>query len=171
MDNSIQEFLKYITDNPFLGKQEECGTGKNYWNADMWTLEVAACLFLGKEYKNNNKRIFADAKIKGLLSDILTEIKDDADSLLVCEVGRGLDILVANMVKKWKKIYCYDHVNYKNYLKFENIQFHHQSTYSFNPDVISEKSIMIMNHSIYRKLDKFRTNNIIHAIVDGELKW
>jgi len=40
----------------------------------------------------------------------LARVKDAADTLLVCEVGRGLDILVATFVRDWPKVICYDYV-------------------------------------------------------------
>ena len=117
---TYKEFLKYVKENPFEGNQEQCGTGSNYWNADYWTIEVARCLsieeyilperFQGNKFADPN-RIKHDADIKLSLLKILDEIKDSTDCLLICEVGRGLDILIANMVKKWK-IYCFDPVSY-----------------------------------------------------------
>lgn len=178
----MKEFIEYLKKNPFKGNQEACGKGIHYWNADMWTIEVATCLLdvdnytLPEKFKGNRfadpNRIKKDAKIKISVKNILQNIKDSADCFLVCEVGRGLDIVIANQVKKWRKIYAYDHVNYKEYLKiFNNVEFIHTSTSVFNPEIIKEKCIMIMNHSLYRDLDRFKNDNIIHAIVDGEQKW
>lgn len=178
----MKEFLRYLEKNPFIGNQESCGIGIHYWNADYWTIEVTRYLIERDKYTIHSKfkgnrfadpnRIRKDGNIKLSVKNILQKIKDSADCLLVCEVGRGLDIVVSNQVKKWKKIYCYDHVNYKEYLKiFNNVEFIHTSTSVFNPEIIKEKCIMIMNHSLYRDLDRFKNDNIIHAIVDGEQKW
>ena len=178
----MNEFIEYLKNNPFKGNQEQCGTGNNYWNADYWTIEVATCLDNIEEYKVPEKfidnkfcdinRIKKDAKIKLSVKSILNKIKNESDSLLICEAGRGLDIFVSNTIKKWKKIYCYDHVNYKKYLNyFDNVEFIRSPTSVFDPEIVKEKCIMIMNHSIYRKLDKFKTDNIIHAIVDGVQRW
>lgn len=174
-------FIKYVESNPFVGNQEACGTGENYWNADYWTLEVAKCLMSGDSYSseekyNNNRnydvnRIRKDAKIKLSVKEKLDKVKDEADHLLICEVGRGLDIIIANSVKKWKKIYCYDHVDYSPYLKiFDNVEFFKMSTSSFNPEVIKEKCIMVINHSICTNMDRFKIDNILYRIVDGEFK-
>ena len=46
----IQKFLKYTVENPYEGNQEQCGVGKDYWNSDYWTMEVAAYLFLGRRW-------------------------------------------------------------------------------------------------------------------------
>lgn len=181
---SYKDFLKYLEENPFIGHQEACGIGDNYWNADYWTMEVTRYLIFGDDYflpvylKNNQNadpnRTKLDANIKLSIKKILSEIKDSADYLLVCEVGRGLDILIANEIKKWKKIYCYDHVDYKNYLVniFDNIDFIQKSTDAFIPE-IDDKYIVIMNHSIY-PYEKFKNKNSvygIHGIINGELKW
>ncbi len=175
----IQKFLKYVIENPFKGKQQECGIGKDYWNSDLWTIEVAACLFLGEEYilpegYENNKnadpnRIKKDAEWKIATYANLQKIQLDCDAILVSEVGRGLDILMASMVKKWK-IYCYDQVDYGKYLKYfgDDIIFFHKSTTGFDSSVVPEDVILIHNHSIYKP---FETKNIVHVIDDGELKW
>ena len=178
----IKKFIEYLESNPFIGNQESCGRGKDYWNADMWTIQVSKCLYYGYEYTVPDKfkdncnadlnRIKSDANIKLNVMNILQDIKDSADCLLICESGRLLDGVIANQVKEWKKVYCYDHVNYEKYLNiFDNIEFIHTSTNTFDPKIIKEKCIMIMNHSLCRNLDKFKINNIIHAIVDGEVKW
>ena len=177
----FKDFLKYLEKNPFIGNQEQCGTGDNYWNADYWTIEVTRCLLLGNDYfiperfKGNKfadpNRIKKDSDIKQSILDILKKIKDDANCLLVCEVGRGLDILIANMVKEWDKIYCYDQVNYDMYLNiFNNISFIQKGTAVFMPEFIKEKYIVIMNHSIY-SYDKFKNMNSVHGIINGKLIW
>lgn len=173
----MKDFLKYLENNPFIGNQESCGIGDNYWNADMWTIEVikAYCgnYNKSKKLKNNRNydpnRIKIDAKIKHNMRKNLEDIKNETDFLLICEVGRGIDILIANNVKKWKKIYCYDQVDYSSYLNiFDNIEFYKSPSSIFNPDIILHDIIMIVNHSIYKP---FENKNIIHAIIDGELKW
>lgn len=176
---TYKEFLKHVKENPFIGNQEQCGTGNNYWNADYWTIEVARCLssdeyilpvrFKGNKFADPN-RIKKDADIKRAIKTVLESIKDSADCLLVCEVGRGLDILVANTVKEWKTVYCYDHVNYERYLKrvFNNISFLQKGTGVYMTDLIEDECIVIMNHSIY-SYEKFM--NTTHGIINGELKW
>jgi hypothetical protein len=178
----ISDFLHYISNTPFDGNQESCGVGDNYWNADMWTIEVAKCLYFGSSYsmssffKNNGnyniKEIIKDANIKISLYKNL-KLKSNTDSILICEVGRGLDIVIANMVRKWNKIYCYDQVNYNEYLKYfgNNIRFFHVTTSGFRNNIqkyLSEDVTMICNHSIYKPL---KHEKIIHTIIDGELRW
>lgn len=176
---TYKEFLKHVKENPFIGNQEQCGTGNNYWNADYWTMEVARCLayddyilptkFHGNKFADPN-RIKKDAAIKKTIKTVLNNIKDSADCLLVCEVGRGLDIIVANMVKEWKTIYCYDHVDYKTHLNiFKNVNFIQKGTGVYEPELITDKYIVIMNHSIY-PYDKFKKNSV-HGIINGEKIW
>lgn len=174
---TYKEFLKNTKENPFIGNQEQCGTGNNYWNADYWTIEVTRCLLyddytLPKKFDGNKfadpNRIKKDAAMKLSMLKILDDIKDSADCLLICEVGRGLDILIANMVKTWKKIYCFDHVNYGEYLKIFDVEFVQRGTGVYVPEDIKEDHIVIMNHSIY-KPDKFKC--AVHGIIDGERKW
>jgi hypothetical protein len=178
-----KQFLNYLEKNPFKGNQESCGAGVHYWNADYWTVEVTRCLIEGDKYtvpdkfKGNrnadSNRIKSDANIKLNILNILQDIKDSADSLLICEIGRGLDVLIANQVKKWKTIYCYDQVNYEKYLTnvFNNISFVRKSTGAFFPETISDECIVIMNHSIC-SYEKFKKNmNSVHGIIDGVLKW
>lgn len=176
----MREFVSYLESNPFEGNQEQCGQGKDYWNADMWTMEVARCLLYGDDYtlplkyKHNKfadpNRIKHDAEIKRKLKNLLQDI-EGIDVLLIGEVGRGLDILMANQVKEWKQIICYDQVNYKDYLDiFDNVHFIQGTTATFEPAWIPEKHIFIINHSIYRNFDRFKAVSE-HGIIDGEMAW
>jgi hypothetical protein len=196
----VRSFYRYLKNNqlPKNMRQEAAGHGKFYnvrqetayrWTADLWSLEVCKAFLIGIEkyreenvpekYRKNEghtgNHVIRSYIIKENLLNILADIKDDCDVLAVCEVGRGLDILIANMVKKWKKIICYDQVHYNEYLKyFKNIDFHIQATNRFLEIVdeyIPEKCIMISHGSKFRDWDNLREKNIIHLIVDGKLKW
>ena len=178
---NYEEFIEYLERTPYVGNQEQCGTGKDYWNADLWTLEVARCLYWGKyysipeEFKDNKNcdpnRIKKDAQVKLSLKKSLEKIKDKANVLLIGEVGRGLDILVSNMVKKWDMIYCWDQVDYTESLSvFDNIFFIHKSSSAMIHPVMKEKHIFIMNHSIHQP-SMFLNNNLVHSIIDGEILW
>ena len=175
----IYNFLNHVRNNPFPHNQESCGTGKDLWTSDMWTVEVLKCLYYGDSYDEfiepkllvNNKfdveRIKKDAEIKRATYANLQKIQVDSDYLLICEVGRGIEILIAFLVSYWEKIYCYDQANYKDYLfNFGSINFFQTTSAEFDPSTIPEDIIMIMSHSIY---PPFKSNNIIHSIIDGEL--
>lgn len=178
----IKEFIDQLKANPFKGNQESCGTGIHLWTADMWTMEIAQCLYNKDNYtppgayNDNHKfslpRILHDTQVKLDTYDSLKEIvalyKDpNSLNLLVCEVGRGLDILMANMVNNWNHIYCYDHVDYASYLAFlgDNISFKRDNSSIFNPQTIKADLIMVMNHSIVKP---FNTPNIKHKIINGK---
>jgi len=179
---NYEQFINYLKKSPFEGHQEQCGTGINYWNADYWTIEVASFLLYGDDYKipekfidNRNcdpNRIKKDGGEKLAQKKILEEIKNEADVLLIGEVGRGLDILIANQVKKWEKIYCWDHVNYSKYLHIfdSNIEFLHKPSSLMINYPIQEKHIFIINHSLYSP-DKFNSETNVHSIKNGELLW
>ena len=180
----MKKFIEYLESNPFVGHQEQCGRDKDYWNADMWTVQVSKCLYYGDKYstpenfKDNRNysvnEIRSNADMKLSMKKILEDIKDSADCILVCESGRLLDGIMANMVKSWKKIYCYDHVDYRKYYPkdiFDNIDFVVKNTGVFSPESISDKCIVLMNHSIH-PYDKFKKyTNSVHGIINGELKW
>jgi hypothetical protein len=172
-------FLEYLQANPFNGNQQQCGKGKDYWNADMWTIEVLRYLMFRDKYtlplkflNNRNadpNRIKKDANVKLKLKKVLQDIKDKADVLLIGEVGRGLDILISNQVKKWKQIICYDQVDYKNYLTiFDNVKFICSTTATFDSTWI-DKHIFILNNSIYKNFNRFKKAE--HGIIDRKGVW
>jgi len=146
----------------------------------MWTIEVVKCLLHKDEYRLSSRlednrhcsidRIKRDAAIKRSTYDNINKVlkTQPCKSLLVCEVGRGLDIVMALAIQKWGKIYCYDHVDYSRELDyFPSVEFSRQSSTAFNPNRLPEDVIMIMNHSICKP---FKNDKIIASIVDGELK-
>ncbi len=157
MRMDLDRFILY-TKNNFLPKsapQEKAGRGEKRWSADNWTLGVAECLMAGIDnYKDDKmpyslyyRDIIVAAKFKMLLAENLEKLKDRADSIFVAEVGRGLDILVANSIKKWKNIYCYDQIDYEKYLKEcfgDEIKFTEEKSAYFKESNIKEECIMIM---------------------------
>ena len=99
----VKKFYEHLKGNqlPEEVNQEAQGFGSKKYTADMWTLDVCKCL-LNMDCKDYHY------KPKLRMFETLKKIKDDADTICIGEVGRGLDILIANMLKKWKVI-CYDH--------------------------------------------------------------
>jgi len=179
MDKShILKFYEHLKENqiPEDQPQEAQGLGSKRYTADMWTLEVCECL-LGMDCK----RMPYKTQKLGLLES-LEKVKDDADVLCVGEVGRGLDIAVANIIKEWKVI-CYDHNPiYKEYLDkyFKRVEFHKAPTSVFLEkewnDVyskhIKEKTIFIMDNTKCRNFKQLEENeNIVHFIYYGKLLW
>lgn len=195
----LLKFLKHVLLNQLPKKgQEACGEGNSFWCADWWTIEVCKCLYLGIEKYNKSripkwlqdkshsrdKNIFTVHDFKHKMFSVLTQIKDDADDLLICEVSHGMDILVALQVKKWNNIYCFDQVDLygpilqKFFQENYNIKpvFFPISTYAFNLNQIQSKGyIVIGNHSTSLKwvetYNKFLNNEkTIHLIRDGILE-
>jgi hypothetical protein len=166
--SDIELFLEHVEENllPDDVPQEK----KGQYTADDWTIEVCKNLLFDEDSPSSN--------YKRLMYKALQELKDDADYLFIGEVGRGLDIIISQMVKDWKWITCYDHNPiYEKYLNkyfYYDITFHPVSSSYFldNIDMVKEKSIMIMNHSKVRQFEIMKENkNIVHLIFDGEILW
>jgi hypothetical protein len=171
----IINFYEHLLENqlPNDVPQESMGFGNEIYTADDWTLDVCNCLALEDKHIEGTKR-------KRLMLKALQKVKDDADILLVGEVGRGLDIVISRMVKEWDHLICYDHNPvYEEYLNryfyYNHVVFHPISSSYFlekNQELIKEKCIMVMNHSKVRRFDLIERNkNIVHFIFDGELLW
>ena len=123
IEELAEEFLRYTMDNllPF-NRQETAGTGEGFWCSDWWTLEVAKYFYLGgkKGYLDDipARRLHGIAPYRDRMVrygtwkedqiKILEEYKEEANGILVCEIGRGLDLMCALSVKEWEVYYCYD---------------------------------------------------------------
>ena len=120
---SIKELSDEIKNNPMdfnsQGYQIENGMR---WTCDMWHLEILKCLMLGEaQYLKSEYSDYIPNKVPQFLEmfknytrckiesyNRLQEVKNLSDNLIVCEIGRGIDLLLAIQVKKWNKIVCYD---------------------------------------------------------------
>ncbi|KKM83581.1 hypothetical protein LCGC14_1308000 [marine sediment metagenome] len=190
----LGEFLKYTLINLLpRDRQEACGEGEDFWCADYWTLEVAKCLYIGNErYMNDplprrlegNKsfsknEIVAASNVKRSMVKFLASF--EGDNLLVCEVGRGLDILVAIISRQWNKIHCYDNNGLygKNLEEFfspygyqDKIIFTAIPTHNFDVETIGEDTMMLINHTrvgIDAAIKFFECPKITYIIKDGKL--
>jgi len=191
---NIENFYKHLIENliPDNVTQEAAGHGEERYTADNWTMDMCRCMIEGTdsfrkevppEFKDSpgyiNNLIISHVKLKYKAYEHLKKIKDDADVLCIGEVGRGLDILISQMVKEWEWIICYDHNPiYKEYLNryfYYDMTFHGVSSSYFlkeNHNMIKDKTIMVINHSNLRQFDIIKKNkNIVHLIFDGEIKW
>ncbi len=163
------------------------------WTADESAIETCKMMMLGKEdyYKDpiplrmfiNNKPIFHKEEIESRVTykvkmlEILTQIKNSADNLLLCEVGRGMDILIVNYIKNWSSIICYDsniNVIEKTQLYFsgyKNISFLVKNSSFFEFDKIDKPTILIGNeiHIHPREILSIQNHNIKHIILNGDL--
>ena len=92
------------------------------WCADWWTIEVLKLLFLGEEVylrelpprrlRNNpsfsSGNLVIDGQRKLQMLQCLRGNTSFSDTLVVCEVGRGIDILLSSFAKSWKNYIVYD---------------------------------------------------------------
>jgi len=195
ISDQLKNFTQFVTFQLLpLYDQHHVGKGKDFWCVDWWTIEVGKFLFNGEEtylgdpppYRLRNNKNFAkekiieDGKVKLAMFETLKKIKDSADTLLVCEVGRGLELILAHFVKKWKKIYCYDYNPlYKDLLDTYfvnqlgmNIVFNNCKTAKFPFEDIEEDTILIASHVQMRKdvAEKILMNDcIVKVILNGKL--
>lgn len=120
---SLNKLAQRILDiNLPFGVQEYAGYGKDLWCSDYWHREMIRCLVDGKdkyleesppEYlKNNNnynsKQTYDGTVLRLKMLDTFKKNKDFSDTLMVCECGWGIDIILGASVKEWKKIMGYD---------------------------------------------------------------
>jgi len=121
--NSLKHFIQWFIENLLPLDEQECQRdGDHFWCEDWKTIEIVKCLFLGKEtylsdppprrlkgnpfFKMDEIVKEADKKLRMLKK--LKKTKDSSDILLVKNVRRGTDIMLASFVKRWKIIYCHD---------------------------------------------------------------
>lgn len=166
----IGNFLQYTQYHLVypMENQETCGGGKDFWCSDWWTIEVAKCLYIGEDrylsepiprrLSDNNSFSQQDTikavNLKKRSLSCLSELKDVSSSLFIPQIGRGIDLLLANLIKSWKNIYCFDMVDYQKYLEecFHENTIHFkavpESAYTLNN--IEEKSIAIVNNKLIK---------------------
>lgn len=186
-------FLTYTQNNTIKpDSYTSIGTYPNMWTDDDWHMEIAKYLLVGKSnylsynppsrlkgnpYYSPEKLVeIGDAKLK--TADILSGISAEANVLLICEVGRGLDILIANSIKTWNKIICYDYVDYRAHLSsmFPNsiIEFLLSRSEEIQFDNVQQSTIAIANDIKCPEKDFLRSkliasSNIVKVIWNGEL--
>ena len=104
-----------------LEEQEHIGFGKDFWCLDWWAIEIAKCLYEGKQkyldYASprrleeninfNKKRIIetATGKIEALEEVRRISADRNYSKVLVFETCRGLDTLLVFTIKQWDIIY------------------------------------------------------------------
>jgi hypothetical protein len=163
------------------------------WTDDDWHMEIAKYLLVEKSnylsynppsrLKNNPyynpQKLLESGEIKIKTAKILSKISMEADTLLICEVGRGLDILVSNSIKKWNRIICYDYVNYKLHLSSmfpgSIIDFLVLRSEEFKGDsIISQPAIVVANDIRVENKELLRSklvasSYLVRVIWDGEI--
>lgn len=167
----LMKFTQFVTTNLVpLYEQKTRGEGKNFFCEDWWNIEVLKFLFNGKSMyledpppwrlignKNFSKQeIIDDGEKRIAMFKTLEEVKDSTDNILFCEVGRGIDIILANWIKKWKRILCYDEnphcgeyikTFFKEKLKI-NAEFVQANTGGYPFEDVNEPTILIANHGM-----------------------
>jgi len=189
-----QKLVKFIefTQSRCIKPNRKNSKGKfpNLWTDDDWHLEVSKCLLVGIDtYRIYNpparfwdnpyydkEKLIEDSTVKLNTIESLNKVKDSADNLFICEVGRGLDILVASTVKNWSEIICYDYYDYEpllqSFFASESITFILSDSEVFDFSKIDKKVILIANCINSISLDKitnYKNDNIVHIIWNGEL--
>ena len=121
----IKDFIGVIQYLPLaMENQERVGFEQRRWCSDWWTIEVLKCLYWTADsyrldpppnrLKKNDafaggiEGMIVEAEVKLKMMDCLEKVKDLSDTLYVCEACRGIDILLAYMIKDWSKIIAYD---------------------------------------------------------------
>lgn len=191
----LERFIGSIMDRPIpIEKQMHIRQGRFTWCTDWWTIEVCKYFFNGKElyyvdpppvrlrdtplWKKQDTEVCAEYKLN--MMRLLEKHKDFSNNLLVCEVGRGIDIWVAKKVKpKWDKITCYDdnqlmldevNIYFKDRLIMP-IQTVLQQTVTYDFVSISEPTIVLGNQLKIsdRELEIIKSNKNLLVIINGKL--
>ncbi len=188
-------FLTYTQNNTIKpDSYTSVGVYPHIWTDDDWHMEVAKYLLIGEtNYLSYNppsrlkgnpyynpQKLVDSGKIKIKTADALSKISAEEKTLLICEVGRGLDILVSASVKKWDRVICYDYVNYKLHLSSmfpgSIIDFFTARSEEFNEDsiVIDRPTIAIANDIRCKDKELLRSklvasSNLVRVIWEGEL--
>jgi hypothetical protein len=190
----IRDLQFEIEDNQLpIDKQEAQEQNGFYWCSDWWHIEVCKCLISGHlQYReepiplrgiNNplwgmNQAITAvDYKLK-MLNTLKAE-STSLDTLFICEVGCGIDIILASFIKDWKKIICYD-INpymlekmnsyFKDKLGFP-IESFRVNTGDYDFSSIKENVVLVANQCRFDKkqFDEIKNSYFIQAVIDGEV--
>jgi len=191
----LERFIGSIMDNPLpIDAQQHERQGRFAWCTDWWSIEVSKYFYNGKElyyadpvpvrlrenplWSKEKTEVCAEYKLN--MMRLLEEHKDFSNNLLVCEVGRGVDIWIAKKVKpKWNKITCYDNnqlilneVNayFKNRVELP-IEIVLQSTNSYDFAGITEPTIVLGNNLNIsdREINLLKNNKNLLVIINGKL--
>jgi hypothetical protein len=184
----LKNFTQSVIDRPLPLDEQECVKRDGYvWCADWWTIEVCKYLINGEpgyigdpppnRLKNNpifsKDVIIEHGRCKVAMYELLKEKKDELpNNLFLCEVGRGIDIVLAKMVKDDWRITCYDSnekVLERVKARFPIVNANVDNSGTWDPDVITEPTVVIANQTMLgeEKFNKLRSNANIFQIIDG----
>jgi hypothetical protein len=153
----LVSFIKHIQYSLLsIEGQRKIGEGKDLFVEDWLTIELAKFFYIGKEVylsdpiprrlkdnqNFNQEQIvkFAEQKI-----EIFSDLK--LSRLKISQVGRGLDVLLAQMQKEWKSITCYDDDHrYEpllfSFFKESNISFICESIFPVTKEEIEDTHVI-----------------------------
>jgi len=188
----LKEFYYYCF-NTRLEYEQAQGAGTSTWKCSYWTYEIMENFILGEEeYQKVNKppwltymptyrdhtSMLNYGRNKRLMFKRLKEIEKLVDNLLVCEIGYGVDLILAMMIKKWGMILSYDQNKYfKEFLygffvekKGLDLTFEVQSSSAYKFDEINEPTLVISNNThigIGDPSNRIRNNENLIYLRDG----
>jgi len=196
-ENEIQKIkdlqIEIATNQLPIDKQEAQEQNGFYWCSDWWHIEVCKCLISGHlKYREelpplhgiNNplwgmEQAITAVDYKLNMLKTLKEETSSLDILFICEVGRGIDIILASFIKDWKKIICYD-INpyilekmnsyFKDKLGFP-IESFRVNTGDYDFSSINENVALVANQCRFDKkqFDEIKSSYFIKAVIDGEV--
>lgn len=190
----LQKFTQHLLSHPLpLDKQEATRKGDKWWCSDWWSIEILKYLMYGEQayigdpppnrLKNNdlwNKETIMEAgRQKIEMEKKLHSISSNIENLLVCEVGRGIDIALAIMKHQWKNIYCYDLnplmgeelISYFKVRLGLPIHFQQLNTCDYKFSDINVPTVVIANKTKINKeqvAEILNNKNIMHFICNGQ---
>ena len=162
------------------------------WTSETCALETARCLLSPNRYRPPLRKIyglkapwfnsipllhvFGYAYRKAKMHRSLSSVSALSDKLFICEAGRGLELLMANTIKDWSRISCYDHnpIQRQSLLQHfgSQIDCFDANSLTFDFSSISEETILIADqHNIPESGIKAIQQNehIAAAIIDGDI--
>jgi len=170
--------------------QMGCGSGNNRWSSDFWHREVISCLIEGipgyrnlpiPDYLKNNES-FSKPEIERAVCwkmDMLDCIEvniDFSDTLIVSEIGWGIDLILCSTLKDWKKIIAYDGCQLmikeaESFLREVGFDINIDLESSTGKDFLSieDKVVLVANHSHipFETLEKVANKDNTLSIIDG----
>jgi len=183
--NLLGEFYHHCIRTSPVSGEEKTAT----WTQTHWTFEQLENLTLGEEVyikaplptwlsEGSKYRSHGGARKqanhKRRMLRVLREHGELPDNLLVCEVGYGIEIVLAMMIKEWKEIKCYDQcggfkaglINFFVKQHGLNLVFEQTISAHFSFDEIEESTMIISNGThigIGKPSERIRNNkNLIY---------
>ena len=184
----IKRFMQYVIDNPIdFDVQESVARDGSKWSSDMWTVEMCRLMIMGESEFKSRPSMYLDGNVIASKNDVinllevktknmqlLQEHKDFSDNILLCEVGRGIDIILVNQIKSWKKISVYDCNDYvvaqlRNH--FSDVIITQENTQKKDFSIIKEPTILLAQRTQIQSWQRevMKLNKNLMCIIDGKI--